>query len=154
MIWVRRCEDTLSHPKMSSMGLLRIWNAAVDHRPLLIALYETIDDVQLVVRAGHKYGLPLCVLGDGYDWTGRSLWEQGLVIDLSAMRQVTVDPKEDIALVQGGATAEYVVTAAAQYGLTAVVGAIGKIGMVGFTLGAGYGPLAPRFGLGLDNLSQ
>jgi FAD/FMN-containing dehydrogenase len=130
----------------------RIWNGAVDHRPLLIALCETIDDVQLVVRTGHKYGLPLSVLGGGYDWAGRSMREQGLVIDLSAMRQVTVDAKENIALVQGGATAEDVVTAAAQYGLTAVVGAIGKIGMVGFALGGGYGPLAQRFGLGLDNL--
>jgi len=130
----------------------KIWNGAVDHRPALIAVCETVDDVQIAVGAAHLYHLPLSVLGGGYDWAGRSVRSQGLVIDLSAMRQVFVDSEAQTAMVQGGASAADVVAAATPYGLTAVVGAIGKIGMAGFTLAGGYGPLSPQFGLGLDNL--
>jgi FAD/FMN-containing dehydrogenase len=130
----------------------QIWNGAVDHRPALLAICENVDDVQAAVHAARKYRLPLSVLGGGYDWAGRSVRHQGLVIDLSAMKQVVVDAQAQTATVQGGATAGDVVAAAAPHGLTAVVGTIGKIGMAGFTLAGGYGPLSSRFGLGLDNL--
>jgi FAD/FMN-containing dehydrogenase len=130
----------------------RIWNGAVDHRPALIAICETADDVQAAVRAARKYRLPLSVRGGGYDWAGRSVRNQGLVIDLSTMKQVIVDAQAQTATAEGGATAGDMVAAAAPHGLTAVVGTLGKIGMAGFTLAGGYGPLSSRFGLALDNL--
>lgn len=130
----------------------KIWNGAVDHHPAMIAVCETIHDVQAAVRIAHQNRLPLSVLGGGYDWAGRSIKSHGLVIDLSAMKHVVIDEQTQIATLQGGATAADVIHAATPYGLTAVVGAIGKIGMAGFTLAGGYGPLSPLFGLGLDNL--
>jgi FAD binding domain/Berberine and berberine like len=130
----------------------RIWNGSVDHHPFSIAVCETVADVQVAVRVARKHGLAVSVLGGGYDWAGRSVRDQGLVIGLSEMKRVIVDVQSQTATVQGGATAADVVAAAAEHGLTAVVGTMGKIGMVGFTLAGGYGPLSPRFGLGLDNL--
>jgi FAD/FMN-containing dehydrogenase len=129
-----------------------IWNGAVDHYPALVAICETVNDVQAVIRATGRYHLPVSVRGGGYDWAGRSVRNHGMVIDLSSMKHVSVDAKSQTAMVQGGATAEDVVSAAAPHGLTAVVGTLGKIGMAGLTLAGGYGPLSTRFGLALDNL--
>lgn len=130
----------------------QIWNGAINHHPALIAICETVDDVQSAVRAAGKYHLPVSVRSGGYDWAGRSVRNHGLVVDLSSMKKVVVDARSQTAMVQGGATAGDVVAAATPHGLTAVVGTLGKIGMAGLTLAGGYGPLSTRFGLALDNL--
>jgi FAD/FMN-containing dehydrogenase len=130
----------------------QIWNGAVDHRPALLAICETQEDVRAAVRVAQAHQLPLSVRGGGHDWAGRALRHDGLVIDLSAMRRVTVNATARIAAVEGGARAKDVVAAAAPRGLTAVTGNCGGVGMVGLTLGGGYGPLSSRFGLALDNL--
>jgi FAD/FMN-containing dehydrogenase len=80
------------------------------------------------------------------------LRHDGLVIDLSAMRHVTVHVAARTAVIAGGATARDVVAAAVPHGLVAVTGNCGGVGMAGLTLGGGYGPLSSRFGLALDNL--
>src|SRR4029077_4672839 len=69
----------------------QIWNGAVEHRPALFALCETVEDVQTAVRVARTRGLELSVRGGGHDWAGRALCHDGLVIDLSLMREVTVD---------------------------------------------------------------
>jgi FAD binding domain len=130
----------------------RVWNGAVDHRPALIVRPWTSGDVQAAVRAAREHQLPLSVLGGGHDWADRAMRPGGLVIDLSQMRRVTIDPRARIATVAGGATAANVVDAAAGHGLTAAVGMTGRVGMAGLTLAGGYGPLTGRFGLALDNL--
>jgi FAD/FMN-containing dehydrogenase len=130
----------------------KIWNGAIDLYPSIVAACETVRDVQEAINAARKAALPVSVLAGGYGWAGQSLREGGLVIDLSAMNQVVVDAPSQTAIVQGGATTGEVVSAAAGFGLTAVVGTMAKIGMAGFTLAGGYGPLTPHFGLGLDNL--
>jgi FAD/FMN-containing dehydrogenase len=130
----------------------QIWNGAVDHHPALFAFCETPEDVQAAVRVARMHSLPLSVRGGGHDWAGRALRHDGLVIDLSAMRRVDVDPHAHIATVEGGATAGDVIAAAAPHGLVAVTGSIGAVGMAGLTLAGGYGPLNPRYGLALDNL--
>jgi FAD/FMN-containing dehydrogenase len=130
----------------------KIWNGAVTHEPALFALCETQADVQAAVRAARTHGLPLSVRGGGHDWAGRALRHGGLVIDLSAMRHVAVDPHSRVATVAGGATSRHVIAAAAPHGLAAVTGNCGAVGMAGLTLGGGYGPLSPRYGLALDNL--
>jgi FAD/FMN-containing dehydrogenase len=94
----------------------------------------------------------LSVLGGGHDWAGRALCDGGLLIDLSRMRGVRVDPSARVATVGGGATAADVMAAAAPYGLVAAAGNMGVVGMTGLTLGGGYGPLNGRFGLALDNM--
>ncbi len=132
----------------------QIWNGAVDHRPALFALCKTVEDVQAAVRTARAHGLPLSVRGGGHDWAGRALRHDGLVIDLSGMRGVEVEPQARVAKVGGGATAIDLITAAAPHELAAVTGTVGAVGMVGMTLGGGYGPLTSRYGLALDNLLE
>lgn len=130
----------------------QIWNGAVDHQPVLFALCETVEDVQAAVRIARVHSLPLSVRGGGHDWAGRALRNDGLVIDLTGMRHVEVDAAARIATVAGGATGTDVSAAATPYGLAAVTGNVGAVGMAGFLLAGGYGPLTTRFGLAIDNL--
>ena len=109
-------------------------------------------DVQAAIGSARKHNLSVSVRSGGYDWAGRSVRDGGIVIDLSAMRRVTVDAQARTAKLQGGSTAADTLAAAEAHGLTAVTGTIGNIGMAGFTLAGGYGPLSPHYGLGLDNL--
>lgn len=130
----------------------QIWNGAVDHRPALFALCETVQEVQAALQIARAHDFPLSVRGGGHDWAGRALRHGGLVIDLSRMRQVEVDANEQVATVAGGALASDVTAAAAPYGLAAVTPNVGAVGMAGFLLAGGYGPLSTRFGLAVDNL--
>ena len=130
----------------------QIWNGAVNHRPALFALCKTVADVQTAMRVARAHRMPLSVRGGGHDWAGRALRDGGLVIDLSMMRQVQVDPDTRIATVAGGAVAADVTEAAAPHGLAAITGNVGAVGMAGFLLAGGYGPLTTRFGLAIDNL--
>jgi FAD/FMN-containing dehydrogenase len=130
----------------------KISNFAVDHRPVLIALCETAADVQAVVRIAREHNIPLSVRGGGNDWVGRALRHDGLVIDLTRMRNVEIDATARIATLQGGATAGDLIGAASADDLVAVTGMVNTVGMAGLTLGGGYGPLTPRYGLALDNL--
>ncbi len=129
-----------------------IWNGAVTSRPLAVLRCADSADVQNGVRTAREKGLPLSVRGGGHDWAGRALADGGLTLDLSPMRQVSVDPATAVATVAGGATAADVAAAAQRVGLVAVTGTAGSVGMAGLTLGGGYGPLSGRFGLAADNL--
>ena len=130
----------------------QIWNGAVRHQPALFAVCETSDDVQAAVGSAREHRLALSVRGGGHDWAGRSLRHGGLVIDLSQMRRVDVDPVASAATMQGGATAVDVISAVEPHGLVAATGNCGAVGMAGLTLGGGYGPLTSRYGLASDNL--
>jgi FAD/FMN-containing dehydrogenase len=130
----------------------RVWNGAVHHRPKLIAFCERQEDVQAAVGAARRHGLPLSVRGGGHDWAGRALRDEGLVIDLTRMRDVAVDPRARAATVAGGALAKDVAAAAGAHGLVAALGNCGTVGMAGLTLGGGYGPLSGTCGLAADNL--
>jgi len=132
----------------------QIWNGAVNHRPALFALCRTVEDVQAAVRTARAHGLPLSVRGGGHDWAGRALRHDGLVVDLSGIRGVEVDHQARVAKVGGGATAIDLIAAAAPHELGAITGTVGAVGMVGMTLGGGYGPLMSRYGLALDNLLE
>ena len=130
----------------------KIWNGAVENQPALFALCETPADVQAAVRVARRYGLPLSVRGGGHDWVGRALCPDGLVIDLSRMRQIIVDPHSRVATVPGGAKANELAAAAGAHGMVAALGNCGTVGMGGLTLGGGYGPLNGLYGLAADNL--
>src|SRR6516225_6558631 len=130
----------------------QVWNGAIDHQPAVFALCETVEDVQAAVQIARRYDFPLSVRGGGHDWAGRALRHGGLVLDLSRMRQVDVDAAGPVATVAGGAIASDVSGAARPYGLAAVTGNVGAVGMAGFLLAGGYGPLTTRFGLAVDNL--
>jgi FAD/FMN-containing dehydrogenase len=130
----------------------QIWNGAVEHQPALIAVCETPADVQRAVRTARQHDLPLSVRGGGHDWAGRALRHNGLVIDMSHMRRVDVDPLASVATIEGGATGMDVTSVTVPYGLAAATGNCGAVGMVGLTTGGGYGPLTSRYGLAADNL--
>ncbi len=129
-----------------------LWNAAVTARPRVVARCSSSTDVQTAIRTAGEEGLPLAVRGGGHDWAGRALADDGLAVDLSPMRQVSIDPTTAVATVAGGATAADVAAVAHRAGLVAVTGTAGSVGMVGLTTGGGYGPLSGRFGLAADNL--
>ena len=130
----------------------RVWNGAVRRHPAIVAFCKQPEDVQAAVRAARRHGLPLSVRGGGHDWAGRALCDDGLVIDLTGMRDVAVDPRALVATVAGGARAKDVAAAAAAHGLVAALGNCGTVGMAGLTLGGGYGPLSGTCGLAADNL--
>jgi FAD/FMN-containing dehydrogenase len=130
----------------------QIWNGAIEDRPALFVLCETVEDVQASVRTARAHNLPLSVRGGGHDPFGRALRAGGLVIDLTAMRHVDVDEVAKVATVAGGATVADVSAAADPHQLVAVTANVGAVGMAGFLLGGGYGPLTTRFGLAVDNL--
>jgi FAD/FMN-containing dehydrogenase len=130
----------------------RVWNGAVRRRPAIVAFCRQLEDVQAAVRAARRHGLPLSVRGGGHDWAGRALCDVGLVIDLTGMRNVAVDPQARVITVAGGALAKDVAVAAGAHGLVAALGNCGAVGMAGLTLGGGYGPLSGTCGLASDNL--
>jgi hypothetical protein len=128
----------------------RLWNAQAGGIPAVVAQCRTTADVQAAVRAARSADLPLSVLGGGHDWAGHAIRDDGLVVDLRPMRQVTVDGAQ--ARVGGGATVSDVLDAARPHGYAAVVGTVGSVGFAGVTLGGGYGTLIGIAGLGVDNL--
>ncbi|MFJ6900636.1 FAD-binding oxidoreductase [Streptomyces hokutonensis] len=129
-----------------------IANGAVPDRPGVIVRCLDPADVQAAVRAAREFGVPLSVRSGGHDWAGRALTDGGLTIDIPGMRGVTVHPDDRIAVLGGGATCADVAKAAQPYGLDAATGTAGTVGMVGLSLGGGYGPLCGKFGLALDNM--
>jgi hypothetical protein len=129
-----------------------VWNGAVTHRPAVILRCADAADVQAGVRAARELDVSLSVRGGGHDWAGRALTDGGLTLDVSAMCSVAVDAAEAVADVGGGATAADLMKAAQPFGLAAAIGTVGDVGMVGLSLGGGYGPYSGRFGLALDNI--
>jgi FAD/FMN-containing dehydrogenase len=130
----------------------RVWNGAVTSRPAVVVRAKAVQDLQAAVRVAVEHGVPLSVRSGGHDWAGRCLRDDGLVIDLTGMDQVEVDPGRRVASAGGGSTAASVIAAAEPHGLTAVTGTVGSVGMAGLSLGGGYGPLNGHFGLVADNL--
>jgi FAD/FMN-containing dehydrogenase len=130
----------------------QIWNAAVTRQPSAIARCVDVAEISAAVRATRAAGLPLSVRAGGHDWAGRALRDGGLVIDVSGMDTVEVDPVARTATVGGGATVAGLMAAAGPHGLATPTALVGTVGMAGLTLAGGYGPLNGRHGLSLDNL--
>jgi FAD binding domain/Berberine and berberine like len=128
-----------------------IWAKPVGLMPRTVVHCQTVQDIQLAIAAARSAGLSLSVRGGGHDWAGRALCD-GLMLDLSGMRDVVVNPDRRSARCSGGTRATDVLAATDPLGLAAVTGSCSAVGMAGLTLGGGYGPLIGRFGLALDNL--
>jgi FAD/FMN-containing dehydrogenase len=142
--------DMVVTERSAVMAASRVWNAQVSGCPAVVARCRATADVQAAVRAARSAGMPLSVLAGGHDWAGSAIRDGGLLVDLSPMRQVTVDGAE--ALVAGGATVSDVLDAARPHGYGAAVGTVSSVGFAGLTLGGGYGTLSGVVGLGVDNL--
>jgi FAD/FMN-containing dehydrogenase len=134
--------------------LRRCHNGLVDKHPVLFACCRGASDVAEAIRFASSEGLELAVRGGGHNVSGRALSEGGLVIDLSLMRGVDVDPGTQTARVQGGALWSDVNREAAVHGLAVTGGAISSTGVGGYTLGGGLGWLMGVCGLAADNLVE
>jgi FAD/FMN-containing dehydrogenase len=129
-----------------------VYNAMIDRRPAAIARCLDERDVQTCVQFARAEGLTVSVRGGGHNAGGLGVADDALVIDLSAMNAVTVDPAKREVTVGGGATWREVDAAAGAHGLTVPCGVIGSTGVGGLTLGGGIGYLSRQAGLTIDNL--
>ena len=130
----------------------RIWNAMIDKRPALIARCTGTADVMAAVAFARARKIPLAIRGGGHNIAGSALCDGGMVIDLSAMRAVRVDPKARRAVVAAGATLGDVDHETQAFGLAASLGINSTTGVAGLTLGGGFGWLSRRLGLSIDSL--
>jgi FAD/FMN-containing dehydrogenase len=130
----------------------RIWNGAIDRRPACIARCTGVADVVAAVRFARDRDLEIAIRGGGHNVAGTAVCDDGVVIDLSAMRAVWVDPAGRTAWVQGGALWGDVDHETQAHGLATTGGIVSHTGVAGLTLGGGIGFLMRKHGLTVDNL--
>jgi len=130
-----------------------IWNGMHDKRPALIARCLNADDVSQAVTFARERDLLVAVRGGGHSWPGKSVCDDGLMIDLSQMNAATVDAESKRARVQGGALLGQLDTAALEKGLATTAGVVSHTGVGGYTLGGGFGRLNRKYGLTIDNVT-
>jgi FAD/FMN-containing dehydrogenase len=129
-----------------------IWNGAIDRRPACVARCTGAADVVAAVRFAREHDLEIAVRGGGHNVAGTAVCDGGVVIDLSTMRAVWVDPAGRTAWVQGGALWADFDHETQAHGLATTGGIIGHTGVAGLTLGGGIGFLMRKHGLAVDNL--
>ena len=132
----------------------KVYNAMIDKRPRMIVRCADVADVIAAVNYARDQKLLLAVRGGGHNGGGLGICDDGLVIDLSTMRGIRVDPTARTVRVEGGATWGDVDHATHAFGLACPSGVISTTGVGGLTLGGGIGHLTRNFGLAIDNLLE
>ena len=130
----------------------KVWNGMIDKRPALIARCAGPADVISCVRFAREYDLLVSVRGGGHHYAGKSVCAGGLMIDLSPMKGIRVDPAGRTARAQPGLRLGEFDRETQAFGLATTLGVNTDTGIAGLTLGGGYGWLGGRFGLACDNL--
>ena len=133
-------------------GARAVWNGMIDRYPALIARPRGVADVIAAVNFARDRGLPLAVRGGGHNVAGSAVRDGALVIDLSGMRGVRVDPDARTVRAEGGATWGDVDRETQVFGLAAPGGVVSDTGIAGLTLGGGFGWLSRKYGMSIDNL--
>lgn len=154
---IKELGDAMTGPVMLSGhpdydGARTIWNGMHDKRPALIARCMNSEDVANAVTFAGERNLLVAVRGGGHSWPGKSICDDGLMIDLSQLTDVTVDTETESARVGGGALLSHLDQASLPHGLVTTGGVISHTGVGGFTLGGGFGRLNRKYGLAIDNL--
>ncbi|GAA1600831.1 FAD-binding oxidoreductase [Kribbella sancticallisti] len=151
----RGFEGTLVRPGDEEYDAGRaVWNAVVDRRPALIARCASTADVVAAIRYGREAGLEIGVRGGGHSFLGLPVVDDGLLIDLSGLSAVRVDPGTRRAWIGGGALLGALDVAAQRYGLATTAGNVSHTGVGGLTLGGGTGWLGRLLGLACDNVAS
>ena len=132
----------------------QVWNGMIDRRPALIAQCSGPADVVRSVQFARANDLLVAVRSGGHSTSGQSVCDGGLMIDLSAMHGVRVDPKAKRAWVPGGSLLGELDRESQLFGLATTAGTVSHTGAAGLTLGGGFGRLGRRFGLSCDNLES
>jgi len=129
-----------------------LWNAMIDRRPAAVVRAAGASDVIRTVRLAAQHGLLLSMRGGGHNIAGSAVCDGGLMLDLSRMRSVRVDPRARTARVEPGATLADLDRETQAFGLATPVGINSTTGVAGLTLGGGFGWLSRKHGLTVDNL--
>src|SRR5882762_10030885 len=131
-----------------------LYNGMIDKRPRLIARCVNVADVIAAVTFAREEGLLLAIRGGGHNGPGLGSVNDGLVIDLSLMKTVRVDPRKQTVRVDPGCTSGDVDHATHSFGLAVPFGIVSTTGVAGLTLGGGTGYLTRKYGLTIDNLLE
>jgi FAD/FMN-containing dehydrogenase len=129
-----------------------IWNAMIDRRPAIVVRAAGVNDVMRAVEFARKHGLQLAVRGGGHNIAGNAVCEGGLMLDLTLMKSVRVNPIKRTVRVEPGVTLGELDRETQAFGLAMPVGINSTTGVAGLTLGAGFGWISRTFGLSIDNL--
>lgn len=129
-----------------------VYNAMIDRRPVLVAKCRSTSDVQDALELARRSGIPVAVRGGAHSGPGFGTIDDGMVIDLTLMDRVDVDPGARTARVEGGAKIGQFDAATHEHGLATPAGIIANTGVGGLTLGGGHGYLSRKYGLTIDNL--
>ncbi len=154
---VRELGEAMTGPVIMSEhpdyeGSRKIWNGMHDKRPALIARCLTSEDVAHAVNFARDHGVLTAVRGGGHSWPGKSICDDGIVVDLSHMTNVEVDAANKIGMSAGGALLGHLDDATLAQGLVTTAGVVSHTGVGGYTTGGGFGRLNRKYGLTIDNL--
>jgi hypothetical protein len=130
----------------------KVWNGIIDKKPGIIVQCKNTNDVVTCVNIARKNNLPVSVRGGGHNVAGNALCDDGIVIDLSMMRSVQVEPEKQIARVEGGAKLGDVDEETQKFNLAVPVGVVSATGIAGLSLHGGMGFLTRKHGLTSDNI--
>ena len=130
----------------------KVWNGAIDKRPAMIAYCAGAEDVARAVAFARSRDICIAVRSGGHNVAGLSVCDGGMVIDLSHMKQIEVDPVRRIASAQAGLSLGEFDRATQEHGLATTMGVNSDTGIAGLTLGGGFGKLGRKYGLTCDNL--
>jgi len=133
-------------------GARAVWNGRIDRFPAAIVHVTSTDDVAATVRFARERDRPIAVRGGGHHVTGSAVIDDGIVIDLSALTDVDVDPETRTVRVGAGCRVSDVLSATGEYGLAVPTGSAAHTGVAGSTLAGGIGWARREHGLGIDRL--
>lgn len=151
--WARTLRGEVILPGDAAYETARlVWNRAVDRRPAAVVRCADTDDVARTIAFVREHGLPLAVRSGGHSQAGRGVCDDGLVLDLSAMRAIAVDRQQRVAQVASGARVADVMDATLAHGLVTPMGGCPDVGVGGLTLGGGENFLMGTCGAVCDNL--
>jgi len=130
----------------------RVWNGMIDRRPALIVSCVGVADVIAAVQFARRHNILVSVRGGGHNVSGNAVCDGGMMIDLSPMRGVRVDPTDRTVRAESGMLLGELDHATQHFGLVVPAGIVSHTGLAGLTLGGGFGWLSRKFGLSVDQL--